>query len=107
MQPGYTRYCCFLYEWDSRARQSHYIVKEWPLQYQLTAGVKSVSCQSLVYLEKILLPPLHIKLGLMKNFVKAIVEYNKEGEDFKYLKDKFPKVNDAKIKEEGIYRSPN
>ncbi|KAI6648258.1 hypothetical protein LOD99_12067 [Oopsacas minuta] len=36
----------------------------------------------------------------MKNFVKAIVKYNKEGEGFKYLKDKFPKVNDAKIKEE-------
>ncbi|KAI6648233.1 hypothetical protein LOD99_12042 [Oopsacas minuta] len=66
MQPGYTKYCCFLCEWDSRARQSHYIVKEWPLRHQLTAGTKSVSCQSLVNPEKILLPPLHIKLGLMK-----------------------------------------
>ncbi|KAI6651343.1 hypothetical protein LOD99_5309 [Oopsacas minuta] len=41
MQPGYTKYCCFLCEWDSRARQSHYIVKEWPLRHQLTAGTKS------------------------------------------------------------------
>ena len=22
MQPGYTKYCCFICEWDSRARQS-------------------------------------------------------------------------------------
>ncbi|KAI6659724.1 hypothetical protein LOD99_10693 [Oopsacas minuta] len=99
MQPEYRRYCCFLYEWDSRTRQSHYKVKEWPLQYQLTAGVKSASCQFLVYLEKILLLPLRIKLGLMKNFVEAIGKYNKEGEDFKYRKDKFPKVNHAIIKE--------
>ncbi|KAI6660741.1 hypothetical protein LOD99_10248 [Oopsacas minuta] len=105
MQPGYTKYCCFLCEWDSRARQSHYIVKEWSLRHQLTAGTKSVSCQSLVNPEKILLPPLHIKLGLMKNFVKAIVKYNEEGEGFKYLKDKFPKVSDAKIKE-GIFIGP-
>ena len=30
MQTGYTKYCCFLCEWDSRARQSHYVVKHWP-----------------------------------------------------------------------------
>ncbi|KAI6661434.1 hypothetical protein LOD99_13306 [Oopsacas minuta] len=102
----------FSYNWhicgdlkDSRARQSHYIVKEWPLRHQLTAGTKSVSCQSLVNPEKILLPPLHIKLVLTKNFVKAIVKYNEEGEGFKYLKDKFPKVRDAKIKE-GIFIGP-
>ncbi|KAI6657825.1 hypothetical protein LOD99_567 [Oopsacas minuta] len=41
----------------------------------------------------------------MKNFVKAIVKYNKEEEDFKYLKDKFPMVNDAKIKE-GVFIGP-
>ncbi|KAI6650048.1 hypothetical protein LOD99_6263 [Oopsacas minuta] len=105
MQPGYTKYCCLLCEWDSRARQSHCIVKEWPLRHQLTAGTKSVSSQSLVNPEKILLAPLHIKLGLMKNFVKAIVKYNEEGEGFKYLKDKFPKVSDAKIKV-GIFIGP-
>src|ERR1051325_2968860 len=29
MQPGYTKHCCFLYEWDSRARKNHYVVKDW------------------------------------------------------------------------------
>ena len=48
---------------------------------------------------KIFLPPLHIKLGLTKNFVKAM---DKEGEGFAYLKQKFPQVSDAKIKQ-GIF----
>jgi hypothetical protein len=51
---------------------------------------------------KIFLPPLHIKLGLTKNFVKAM---DKEGEGFAYLRQKFPPVSDAKIKE-GIFVGP-
>jgi hypothetical protein len=51
----------------------------------------------LVEKTKIFLPLLHIKLGLTKNFVKGM---NKEGEGFAYLKQKFPQVSDAKIKEE-------
>ena len=52
----------------------------------------------------VLLPPLHIKLGLIKNFVKAIVKYNKEGQGFQCIKLKFPKISDAKIK--GVFIGP-
>ena len=45
---------------------------------------------------KILLLPLHIKLGLMKNFVKAM---DGTGSAFKYLTEKFPRLSEAKIKE--------
>ena len=45
----------------------------------------------------VLLPPLHIKLGLMKNFVEGI---NKEGQAFRYLRNKFTKISDAKVKED-------
>jgi hypothetical protein len=45
---------------------------------------------------KILLPPLHIKLGLMKNFVKAM---DRTGPAFKNLAEKFPRLSEAKIKE--------
>lgn len=48
------------------------------------------------------LPPLHIKLGLIKNFVKAI---DKNGQRFSYLKEKYPKLSDTKIKE-GIFVEP-
>ena len=60
---------------------------------------------SLVDPKKVLLPPLHIKLGLMNNFVRAMVKFNKEGEGFQYIKSKFPKNSDAKIKE-GVFIRP-
>ena len=102
MQPGYTKHCCFLCEWNSRARKSHCEVKDWPARQQLVPGQKSVSHQSLVDPTKILLPPLHIKLGLMKNFVKGL---DREGDGFKYLRTKFPRISEAKVKE-GIFLGP-
>jgi hypothetical protein len=42
---------------------------------------------------QILLPPLHIKLGLMKNFVKAM---DRTGSAFKHLAEKFPRLREAK-----------
>ncbi|GBP67189.1 hypothetical protein EVAR_42068_1 [Eumeta japonica] len=32
LQGGYTKYCCFLCLWDSRAKQHHYVRKEWPVR---------------------------------------------------------------------------
>ena len=47
----------------------------------------------------VLLLPLHIKLVLMKNFVKCM---NKEGQVFRYLRNKFAKISDTKVKK-GIF----
>lgn len=102
LQLGFTKYCCFLCEWDSRARNLHYTVKQWPTRIQYTPGEKNVVHNSLVEPHKILLPPLHIKLGLMKNFVKAL---DKEGPGFRYLKQKFSNLSEAKLKE-GIFIGP-
>ena len=46
--------------------------------------------------------PEHIKLGLMKNFTKAL---DKNNESFEYLRQKFSKISDAKLKK-GIFVSP-
>ncbi|GFW81457.1 uncharacterized protein TNCV_2881361 [Trichonephila clavipes] len=81
-QSGYTKFPCFLWEWDSRDRKQHYVKQAWPIRKDLIPGVKNVERQSLVDPKKILFAPLHIKLGLMKQFVKAL---DKEGECFKYL----------------------
>lgn len=102
MQLGYTKFCCFLCEWDSRARSDHYKRKVWPSRKSLDPGTKSVQHSPLVDPKKVLLPPLHIKLGLVKNFVKAM---NRDGEAFKYLKEKFPRLSEAKIKE-GVFIGP-
>jgi hypothetical protein len=52
---------------------------------------------SLVDHNKVILSPLHIILRPMKNFVEAM---DKNGNGFLFLKLKFPKLSDAKIKEE-------
>ncbi|CAK8697066.1 unnamed protein product [Clavelina lepadiformis] len=104
LQLGYrpTKYCCFLCEWDSRAKDSHYIKKDWHFRQSLTPGEKNVLHPPLVESNKILLPPLHIKLGLVKNFVKAM---DKAGTGFMYLGKKFPRMSEAKIKE-GVFIGP-
>jgi hypothetical protein len=48
----------------------------------------------LVYPEKVLLAPLHRKLVLMKNFVKAL---DKSGKGFLYLYSIFSNLSDAKV----------
>ena len=62
-------------------------------------GEKWVRNQLIFDKDKILLLPPHIKLGLMKNFIKSV---NKHGKDFEYLRKKFLKLTDAKLKE-GVF----
>ena len=102
LPPGYTKYCCFLCEWDSRARHEHYLKKKWPKRSPLKAGTKNVKYTPLVEATKILLPLLHIKLGLIKSFVKAM---NQHGAAFKYICNKFRVLSQAKLIE-GIMVGP-
>lgn len=101
MQLGFTKYCCFLCEWDSRAKHLHYRKTDWPAR-KLEPGVKNVVNTPLVDPKEVLLPPLHIKLGLMKNFVKAL---DRSSEAFMCLKELFPRISEAKLKE-GIFVGP-
>ena len=64
--------------------------------------MKNVKHPPLVGSSKILLPPLHIKLGLMKNFVKAM---DKTAAGFVYLNRKFLRMTEANIKE-GVLIGP-
>lgn len=104
LQQGYTKHCCFLCKWDSRARQDHYVRKDWPDRVNFTLGQDNVKNKALVPKDNIILPPLHIKLGLFKNFIKALF---KRGNSvaFQYIKTVFPFVSDAKIKE-GVFVGP-
>lgn len=101
-QSGFTKHPCYLCLWDSRDRAKHYKQKEWPVRSSLTTGSYNIIHKSLVDPSKILIPPLHIKLGLMKQFVKAL---DKTGECFRYLQSKFPNLSEAKVKE-GIFDGP-
>jgi hypothetical protein len=99
LQMGYMKYCCFLYVWDSQTKTLHYLKRVWPQRKSLKVGEKNVQHPALAEWHKILLPPLHIKLGLMKNFIKPM---DQTGLAFKYLAEKFPPLSDVKIKE-GVF----
>ena len=100
-QLGFTKYTCYLCFQDSKDRTQNYKRKKQPLRSSLTPGSYIIK-ESLVDPSKILIPPLHIKLGLMKIFIKAL---DKTGQCFQYLQAKFPKLSEAKLKEE-IFNGP-
>lgn len=101
-QGGYTKFPCFLCLWDSRNKAQHWIQKDWPVRETMTVGGKNVIHEPLVDRKDILLPPLHIKLGLMKQFVRAL---EKDGDCFKYIRSKFPRLSEEKVKA-GIFDGP-
>ena len=85
-----------------RDKKNHCVNKLWPKRTSLTSGEKNVVSPPLALPQNISLPPLHIKLGLMINFVK---DMERTGRGFRYVRNKFPNVSDAKIKE-GIFIGP-
>jgi len=103
LQFGYTKCPCFLCEWDSRDNAPRYVKRIWLARKILEPGHKNVKYHSLVESSRILLPPLHIKLGLMKNFVNAM---DRNGTAFLYLLQKFPLLSDAKMRE-GVFTGPD
>jgi hypothetical protein len=64
------------------------------LGYLLNLGARTFYA-SLVDQKKILLPPLHVKSGIMKQFAEALP---KTGNYFKYLHNIFPHLVEAKLK---------
>lgn len=102
-QGGYTKLPCFLCEWDSRADKDHWKKKNWPSRTEFLPGAKNIKYVKLVEPNKILLPPLHIKLGLMKQFVKAL---DKQGHCFGYICTKFQNISSEKLKA-GVFDGPN
>jgi len=72
------------------------------LARQKISGIRNVENQPLMELSKILLPSMHLKLGLVKNFVKAM---NQGEAAFTYLWETFPRLSEAKLKE-GVFIGP-
>ena len=59
--------------WDFSDRAQHYTKKDWPLREELLpCKERNVINDLLVDRDSILFPPLHIKLGLIKQFTKAL-----------------------------------
>jgi len=57
---------CFLCEWDSRNHEEHWKRRKWKRRENLKPGMKNIQFDALVPPKKVMLRPLHIKLGLIK-----------------------------------------
>ena len=69
----------------------------------MTVGEYNALYKPLVPRENIIFPPLHINLGLMKQFIKAL---DKEAACFEYICKAFPGVTIEKLKN-GIFDGPD
>ena len=94
LQVGYTKMHCFLCEWGSRAQSEQWERYGWPQRKSLTPGSKNVIHEPLADRDKVLLPPLHIKLGIMEQFLRAL---DKDGDCFKFICQKFCAVTHGKL----------
>ena len=101
-QGGYSKYPFFLCYWDSRASTQHWVKKNWPSREDLAVGDKNIINEPLVSRDCIISPPLHIKLGLMKQIVEAL---DKHGDCFNYIVKKFSGLSMEKMKG-GIFDGP-
>jgi hypothetical protein len=102
MQLGYVKYGCFLCKWDSRAKIDQYTVKSWEPRTEFVPGQANVIQTPLVDPKDVYLPPLHIKLGLAKNFIKKL-DHDSKG--FAFLRKKFKKLSEDKLRE-GVLVGP-
>ena len=81
--------------WDNRDRDQHWVKQDLLPTPQLQTGGPNLIEQPLVDRSKIVPPPLHIKLGLWKHFVKPL---NKDQECFQHIRQTFPGFSYEKVK---------
>lgn len=103
LKGGFAKHQCFLCHWEGRKRDLHYTNYHWDPRPENTINAQhSRDKLQLVPHEKIIIPPLHIKLGLIRNFTRAL---DAEGNAFSELKKLFPKLSTAKIEAGKVFES--
>lgn len=98
---GFSKHQCLLCKWEGRKSEQHYKDHQWGDREEYRVGSDSVVHEPLVLRDKEILQPLHIKLGLMRNFVRAM-DHNSDA--FNHLKTLFPKLTDATIEAGEFYK---
>lgn len=77
--------CCYCL-YDNYNKDRH-LIKHWPLRKCFVIGQHNVENEPLIRSESIVLPILHIKLGLVKQFVKYL---DKKSDAFDAIVEIFP-----------------
>lgn len=103
LQAGYVKYTCFICDWDSRYKGNQYACHNWKPREESQHGTHNIIREMLVPKDKIMLPPLHIKLGIVKNFIKTVA---KKENVLKSLIEVFPRMSDSKLKN-GVLNGPD
>ena len=93
-QCGHIKYPCILCIWESCARDEFWVTNEWPTRSDLTVGKTNIINNPVVPREKIEVPSHHIKLDLIRQFVKTLPV---EGRCFNYLCRLFSQMNKEKL----------
>lgn len=98
MKPGYCRMQCYMCKWEGRKDNLHWNFTngyEWPTResYEINEH-ESIVNEPLIDPKNIIIPPLHVKLGLVKNFIKALGEPGRD-----YLNHFFSKLSVKKLEE--------
>lgn len=94
LHKGLSKQDCFLCTWDRQRTDLHYTDYQWPSRMTYKLGQYSVDHVPLVEGSKIMLPSLCIKLGIVRDFVRAMY---KDGMAFKFLKTIFPTLSAENI----------
>ena len=94
---------CFMCDFNSRSsHEIKYGVKTvYKRRTEYVIGKDNVRYNPIVDPSKIIIPPLHIKLGLFKNFIKSLGE-----KAIRFLMELFPKLSPEKV-EEGVLNGPD
>lgn len=76
-------------------KAQHWVRKDWPVRENIALGGHNIIHEPLVEKNKIILPLVHIKMGLIKQLIQAI---DKDGKCFKNIRKIFPGLsNKAEI----------
>lgn len=100
VKKGFSKHQCFLCLWEGRVTEKHYTNHQWGDRVTYELGKDSIDHLPLVQSSRVILPPLHIKLGIFRNFVRAL---DKDGRSFKELNKIFPKLTQSKIDAGKLY----
>lgn len=102
--PAQSKFPCYLCLWDKNAEDRYNNINWQPRPEYGTYDTKKYSAhhKPLVCKENILLPPLHIKLGLVNKLFSKIYEQN---EEVREVLRRLTRISEAKIKM-GVYDGP-
>ena len=71
-QSSNMKYPCFICLWDTRARNNPWVKKGWPPRDFMRVGKPNVINKPLFAKKKMIIPPMHIKFGLIKQLMNAL-----------------------------------